>query len=83
MPGGDDRPSWATPTKHGRDGSRRVPSMPGAEEKPIVVTLNVRKNEKFFELKHEYAPLGTLYSMLQEKFIDLGRKELLSLQVCA
>jgi hypothetical protein len=54
MPGGgDDRPEWATPTKHGHDGTRRPKSnLPGSDEVPIEITLNVRKVEKFFEIKH-------------------------------
>jgi hypothetical protein len=45
------------------------------------VTINVRRDEKFLEVQHEYCEAGTMYSMLQQKFIELGRRSLLSLQV--
>ena len=78
--GGSDRPSWSTPNKRSAGGAVRQP-MPGGQERPLIVTINVRRDEKFLEVQHEYCEAGTMYSMLQQKFIELGRRSLLSLQV--
>ena len=76
------RPDWAhsTPQKRGSDGTPR--GVPDDGETPMEsVTISVRKDEKFLEIRRERQQPGVLYQSFQAVMTSLTRADLLSLQV--
>jgi hypothetical protein len=81
-PGNGGRPAWATtPSKRGSDGVPKGVPDPG--EKPLLITICVRKHEKFLEMKHDFVAAGDFYSAVQGVLTKACRDGLLSLQVRA